>query len=43
MEENTEATGEASEMLITFEAEAYMREAGKWANFLGSRVLFSVF
>lgn len=33
--ENTEATGEASEMLITFEAEAYLRETGKWANFLG--------
>ena len=43
MEENTEATGEASEMLITFEAEAYMREAGKWANFLGSAgFVFSV-
>ncbi len=33
--ENTEAAGEASEMLITFEAEGYLREAGKWANFLG--------
>ena len=34
--ENTEAAGEATEMLITFEAERYLREAGKWANFLGS-------
>ncbi len=33
--EDIESTGEASEMLITFEAEAYLREAGKWANFLG--------
>ncbi len=41
--ENTEAAGEASEMLITFEAEAYLREAGKWANFLGvAGFVFSV-
>ena len=33
--ENTESPGEASEMLITFEAEGFLREAGKWANFLG--------
>lgn len=33
--ENSENQGEATEMLITFEAEAYLREAGKWAHFLG--------
>ncbi len=33
--ENIEAAGEASEMLITFEAEVYLRETGKWTNFLG--------
>jgi len=33
--ENTEQTGEASEMLITFEAETYLRETAKWAHFLG--------
>lgn len=33
--ENTEETGEASEMLITFEAENFLRETGKWAHFLG--------
>jgi len=35
--EQTENTGadDASEMLITFEAEAFLREAGKWAHFLG--------
>lgn len=33
--ENTETAAEASEMLITFEAETYLREAAKWANFLG--------
>lgn len=43
MEENTEEAGEATEMLITFEAEGYMREAGKWANFLGSAgFIFSI-
>ena len=43
MEENIEEAGEATEMLITFEAEGYMREAGKWANFLGSAgFVFSV-
>jgi hypothetical protein len=36
MTENTNTTGEASEMLITFEAERYLREAGKWAGFMGS-------
>lgn len=33
--ENTEAAGEATEMLITFEAETYLRETAKWAHFLG--------
>ena len=33
--ENTDAAGEASEMLITFESENYLREAGKWSHFLG--------
>lgn len=32
--ENIEQTGEASEMLITFEAETYLRETAKWAHFL---------
>ncbi|MVN22733.1 DUF5362 family protein [Mucilaginibacter arboris] len=41
--ENTEAAGEANEMLITFEAEAYLREAGKWAHFLSiTGFVFSV-
>lgn len=41
--ENTDAAGEASEMLITFEAENFLREAGKWAHFLGvAGFVFSV-
>ncbi|MGI4020940.1 MAG: DUF5362 family protein [Janthinobacterium lividum] len=41
--ENTEAAGEATEMLITFEAEAYLRETGKWANFIGmAGFMFSI-
>lgn len=32
---NTEETGEATEMLITFEAENFLRETGKWSHFLG--------
>lgn len=36
MTENTDTAGEASEMLVTFEAERYLREAGKWAAFLGN-------
>lgn len=33
--ENTEEAGETTEMLITFEAENFLRETGKWAHFLG--------
>ncbi|MGI4729941.1 MAG: DUF5362 family protein [Janthinobacterium lividum] len=33
--DNTEETGEATEMLITFEAENFLRETGRWAHFLG--------
>ena len=41
--ENTEAAGDASEMLITFEAETYLREAGKWTHFLAiAGFVFSV-
>lgn len=36
MTDNTDTADEASEMLITFEAERFLREAGKWANFMGS-------
>ncbi|RYY07349.1 MAG: hypothetical protein EOP43_03515 [Sphingobacteriaceae bacterium] len=32
--ENTQDAGEATEMLISFEAEDYLREAGKWASFI---------
>lgn len=40
---DTGAAGEANEMLVTFEAEAFLREAGKWANFLGiAGFVFSV-
>jgi Na+/proline symporter len=41
--ENTEGTGEVTEMLLTFEAEGYLRETGKWANFLGmAGFMFSI-
>lgn len=41
--ENTAADKEVNEMLITFEAEGYLREAGKWANFLGiAGFIFSI-
>ncbi|RYE34148.1 MAG: hypothetical protein EOP42_07705 [Sphingobacteriaceae bacterium] len=33
--DHTEEPGEATEMLITFEAENFLRETGKWSNFLG--------
>ncbi len=33
--DNIEENGEATEMLITFEAENFLRETGKWAHFIG--------
>ncbi|WP_419803033.1 DUF5362 family protein [Mucilaginibacter sp.] len=33
--DHTEENGEATEMLLTFEAENFLRETGRWAHFLG--------
>ncbi|RYE29762.1 MAG: hypothetical protein EOP42_13665 [Sphingobacteriaceae bacterium] len=41
--DNTEENGEATEMLLTFEAESFLRETGKWAHFIGlAGFIFSI-